>query len=62
LLQRTSERDLAYLRLAQLLDLGYTDVRVLRPSQFSISDGQAVFNCAIPASNDPADEKTEDKP
>ena len=47
---------------AQLLDLGYTDVRVLRPSQVTIFDGQAVFNCAIPASNDPADEKTEDKP
>ena len=53
---------------AQLLDLGYTDVRVLRPSQFSISDGTAAFNCAIPASNEPADvhepagEKTEDTP
>lgn len=53
---------------AQLLDLGYTDVRVLRPSQFSISDGQAAINGAAPASNDsadvhePAGEKTEDKP
>lgn len=52
----------------QLVELGYTDVRVLRADQLLITDEAAAFSCAVPAAQDsadalvPAGEKREETP
>lgn len=43
---RTGKR--AGLLQSQLAQLGYTDVRVLRPEQIFTSDNLMVFNCGVP--------------
>lgn len=39
---------------AQLIERGYTDVRVLQPEQIFSSGGLMVFNCGLPDSMSPA--------
>ena len=48
----------AALLQTKLTELGYTDVRVLKPQQIHWFDDMAVFNCGVPVSEDSPDQLT----